>query len=110
MTCPPPDAGAAYELRIGGHLDQHWSAWFGGFTITHNPDGTSTLRGTVADQSQLHGLLAKVRDLALSLISVTPLEVAARPLQDDGEENDAGARPPSQEPHRCSTSRPRKPI
>lgn len=61
-----------YELRIDGHLDEHWAAWFGGMTLAHEPDGTTTLRGAVADQAELHGLLAKVRDLGAPLISVTP--------------------------------------
>ena len=80
MTARGPDAAAAYELRIGGHLDAHWSTWFDGFTLIHEDDGTSTLRGVVRDQSELHGLLGKVRDLGIPLISVTPLEA---PTQDD---------------------------
>ena len=76
MTSPPPDVASSYELRVRGHLDQHWSTWFDGFTITHEDDGTTTLRGVVTDQSELHGLLAKVRDLGVSLISVTPVETA----------------------------------
>lgn len=80
MTPRGPTAAASYELRIGGHLDQHWSTWFDGFTLTHEDDGTSTLRGVVRDQSELHGLLGKVRDLGIPLISVTPLEA---PTQDD---------------------------
>ena len=77
MTARGPDAATSYELRIGGHLDQHWSNWFDGFTLAHEDDGTSTLRGVVRDQSELHGLLAKVRDLGTALISVTALGVAA---------------------------------
>lgn len=60
-----------YELRVAGLLDRHWSSWFGGLEITHEEDGTTTLRGVVADQTELHGLLAKVRDLGAPLISVT---------------------------------------
>jgi len=71
MTPRPSDVAAAYTLRIGGHLDQRWSTWFDGFTITREDDGTTTLRGVVADQSELHGLLAKVRDLGTTLISIT---------------------------------------
>lgn len=71
----PFDVSASYELRIQGHLDKYWSTWFDGFTITLQDDGTTTLRGVVRDQSELHGLLAKVRDLGTALISVTPLEV-----------------------------------
>ncbi len=79
MTSPSPDVAASYELRLGGHLDQHWSTWFDGFTLTHEDDGTTTLRGIVTDQSELHGLLAKVRDLGVNLISVAPVE---RPRHD----------------------------
>ncbi len=74
MTARGPDAAASYELRIGGRLDAHWSTWFDGFTLTHEDDGTSTLRGVVRDQSELHGLLNRVRDLGTTLISVTQLE------------------------------------
>jgi len=61
-----------YELRVAGHLDEHWSAWFAGMTLIHEKDGTTSLRGPVADQAKLHGVLAKVRDLGATLISVTP--------------------------------------
>jgi hypothetical protein len=73
MTSRGPDAAASYELRIGDHLDEYWGTWFDGFTLTHEDDGTSTLRGVVRDQSELHGLLARVRDLGATLISVTRL-------------------------------------
>jgi hypothetical protein len=75
MTSPPPEVATAYELQVQGHLDQYWSTWFDGFTLTHQDDGTTTLRGLVRDQSELHGLLAKVRDLGMALISVTSLGV-----------------------------------
>jgi hypothetical protein len=74
MTSPSPDLSASYELRIHGHLDQHWSTWFDGLTLTHEEDGTTTLRGVVSDQSELHGLLAKVRDLGVPLLSLTMVE------------------------------------
>lgn len=64
-------APARYEIRIEGHLDDRWSAWFGGPAIVREPDGTTTLRGAVADQAELHGLLARVRDLGAALISVS---------------------------------------
>ncbi|HEY0002834.1 MAG TPA: hypothetical protein VGB74_20440 [Actinoplanes sp.] len=60
----------SYELRIDGHLEEHWSAWFGGLTLTRHGDGTTTMRGAVADQAELHGLLAKIRDLGAPLLSV----------------------------------------
>ena len=56
-------ATATYELRVAGHLDDHWSARLGDLTLTRNRDGTTTLTGPIADQAQLHGVLAAVRDL-----------------------------------------------
>jgi hypothetical protein len=67
-----------YELRLLGHLDAHWAAWLGDMTLAHNTDGTSTLSGPVADQAALHGLLAKVRDLGIPLIAVTPMPVSTK--------------------------------
>jgi hypothetical protein len=65
---------ARYELRIGGHLDDHWSAWFGGATLIRESDGTTTLRGPVLDQAALHGLLGRIRDLGVRLISVQAVD------------------------------------
>ena len=59
-----------YEIRVKGHLDTRWAAWFDGLTIAHGSDGTTIIHGPVADQAALHGLLQKVRDLGLPLISV----------------------------------------
>jgi hypothetical protein len=59
-----------YEIRIEGHLDARWTAWFDGLTLTHETDGTTVLHGPVVDQAALHGLLQKVRDLGLPLVSV----------------------------------------
>jgi len=64
----------SYEIRVGGHLDDHWSTWLDGLTITREADGTTTLRAPVTDQAQLHGLLAKVRDLGTTLISVKTID------------------------------------
>jgi hypothetical protein len=63
-----------YQLRVRGHLDDHWSSWFGNLDIDHHEDGTSTLTGPVADQAQLHGILASLRDTGITLISVHSLE------------------------------------
>ncbi len=60
-----------YEIRIKGHLDNRWAAWFGGLTLTLEDNGDTLLTGQVVDQAALHGLLRKVRDLGLPLISVT---------------------------------------
>jgi hypothetical protein len=63
-----------YEIRIQGHLDNRWATWFDGLTLTTGSDGTTTMSGLVVDQSALHGLLHKVRDVGLPLISVTRVE------------------------------------
>lgn len=65
-------APTGYELRVLGHLDQHWSTWFGDLALCHEDDGTTTLRGRVMDQAELHGHLTKIRDLGAVLVSVTP--------------------------------------
>ena len=59
-----------YEIRVEGHLEARWAAWFDGLTLTHGSDGTTIIHGPVADQAALHGLLQKIRDLGLPLISV----------------------------------------
>ncbi|HEY5857320.1 MAG TPA: hypothetical protein VIW24_25635 [Aldersonia sp.] len=74
---PPSRRGRAparYELRVDGHIDDHWTAWFDNLTLAHESDGTTTLRGLVPDQAALHGLLAKVRDLGVTLISVAVID------------------------------------
>jgi hypothetical protein len=62
-----------YEIRIAGHLDSRWAAWFDGLSLTNQSDGTTILRGAVVDQAALHGLLQKVRDVGLPLLSVTQI-------------------------------------
>ena len=59
-----------YQLRVLGRLDAHWSAWLDNLTLATQDDGTTTLTGMVQDQSQLHGLLDKIRDLGVILIRV----------------------------------------
>jgi hypothetical protein len=61
----------ACEIRIQGHLEPRWASWFDGLTLTQDPDGTTVIRGEVADQAALHGLIQKVRDTGLPLVSVT---------------------------------------
>ncbi len=63
-----------YEIRLKGHLDARWADWFDGLSLVHETDGTTVIQGPVIDQSALHGLLRKVRDLDLPLISVTRIE------------------------------------
>ena len=71
-----------YEIRIKGHLDNRWADWFEGLAITLEDNGDTLLTGPVVDQAALHGLLRKVRDLAMPLLSVTRV----RPGQADASE------------------------
>jgi len=61
---------SVYEIRIKGHLDGRWSEWFDGLTITNLENGEAMLSGEIVDQSALHGLLNKVRDLGLPLLAL----------------------------------------
>jgi RimJ/RimL family protein N-acetyltransferase len=76
----------AYEFRVGGHLDCHWTTLLAGLALTHDTDGTSTLTGPVADQAQLHGVLAGLRDVGAPLLAVRALPdsvgVVVAPLAD----------------------------
>ena len=63
-----------YEIRLKGHLDTRWAAWFDGMTFAHDGDGTTRIHGPVVDQAALYGLLGKVRDVGLPLLSVTQVE------------------------------------
>lgn len=62
-----------YAFHVRGHLDDRWGQWLGNVAVTRNDDGTSTLVGPIADQAELHGILAKLRDLGITLIAVTPM-------------------------------------
>jgi hypothetical protein len=79
-----------YEIRLKGHLDTRWAGWFDDLALTRESDGNTVIRGFVADQSALHGLLQKVRDLGLPLLSVIGID----------------ADPPAADPPPCPCTRP----
>ena len=64
------DQSMVYQIRVKGHLDQQWGGWFESLTITLEEDGNTLLSGPVIDQSALHGVLKKIRDLGMPLVSV----------------------------------------
>jgi hypothetical protein len=74
ISTGPQHNPGRYEIRLKGHLDSRWAAWFDGLSLTNESDGTTVIQGQVADQAALHGLLQKVRDVGLPLISVTQVQ------------------------------------
>jgi len=81
MTRPAPDPGgpgetgtATYRIRVAGHLDDHWAATLGGLTLARLDDGTTSLTGPDIDQAQLHGILARIRDLGAPLLTLDSLD------------------------------------
>lgn len=70
---PHPPQRTTYQIRIKGHLDSQWTDWFDSLVITQEEDGNTLLTGVVADQAALYGLLKKLRDLGLTLLSVNPI-------------------------------------
>jgi hypothetical protein len=70
-----------YEIRVRGHLGSRWTAWFDGLIVTNGDDGTTVISGPAVDQAALHGLLQKLRDLGIPLVSLTqiPLDAPTAP-------------------------------
>jgi hypothetical protein len=85
-----PDEAGRYEIRLQGRLDPRWSTWFDGLELTPGTDGTTVIHGPVADQAALHGLLARLRDIGLPLISVARL--AQEPVQKTPTHSDESTR------------------
>jgi hypothetical protein len=69
---------SGYEIRIDGHLDDRWSAWFDGLSLVHENDGTTVIHCPAIDQATLHGLLRRVRDVGLPIVSVTRINLPPR--------------------------------
>jgi hypothetical protein len=74
ISTGPHHSPGQYEIRLRGHLDSRWAAWFDGLSLSNENDGTTIIGGPVVDQAALHGLLQKVRDLGLPLVSVTQVQ------------------------------------
>lgn len=67
----------AYQIKVKGHLEDHWSDWLGGLAISHEADGHTLLTGVVPDQAALHGILAQIRDLGLTLVAINSQKTVA---------------------------------
>jgi hypothetical protein len=78
-----------YEIRIKGHLDLSWSEWFDGMTIVHQDDGETLVSGMLVDQAALHGILRKVSDLGVPLVSVNAVVDSKRNGQENADETTA---------------------
>jgi hypothetical protein len=74
-----PNSPQSYEIRISGHLDSRWAASFDGMTLTADEDGTTVVRGVLADQAALHGVLQRLRDAGLPIISIIQLDAPGDP-------------------------------
>lgn len=75
----PGVTGEHYEIRVRGRLGPRWTAWFDDLAVVAEDDGTTVIRGALADQAALHGLLQRLRDLGVPLVSVAPVPPAAPP-------------------------------
>lgn len=78
------DTGEMYEIKLQGHLDIKWSEWLYGMTITHERNGVTTLSGPLPDQTVLHSVLGRIRDMNLKLISVNQIVSDEQTTKDEG--------------------------
>ena len=99
-TRPTSESSAAglpcipqYEIRVAGHLGSRWAAWFDGLDLAAEDDGTTVIRGPVVDQASLHGLLHKLRDIGIPLVSLTQL-----PPDASADRPDQGTHPSTHNP------------
>jgi hypothetical protein len=94
---PKSDPGQPmlYQIRITGHLGPQWTNWFEGLTITLEEDGDTLLTGPVIDQAELHGLIKKVRDLGMPLVSVSPVELGTPTTLETGQADASDVRAPN---------------
>jgi hypothetical protein len=79
QTGPTTTDTAMYEIRVAGHLDDHWAATLGDLTLVRLDDGTTSLTGPLVDQAQLHGVLTRIRDLGVPLLMLHTLDGPVRP-------------------------------
>jgi hypothetical protein len=87
-TSPPSDASpeftrpaGTYQVRVAGHLDDHWADWLGGHTLTRNDDASTTLTIAAADQAQLHGVLGRIRDIGVNLLALYRIDDQPAPAE-----------------------------
>ncbi len=99
---PPPSQPMVYQIKLKGQLGDQWTDWFEGMTITLEGNGDTLLTGPVVDQAALHGLLKKVRDLGMPLLSVGPVETGPSSTQGTGRAEAAEVKPSS--PNQCNSS------
>ena len=83
-TNPGLAGSSGYQIRIKGRISDRWSDWFEGMTLVHDTDGTTVICCPSIDQAALHGLLTKVRDLGLQLISVTSIGAFCAAASEEG--------------------------
>ena len=81
------NAQSYYEIRFKGHLDDQWAGWFEGMTISLEADGNTRITGQVVDQAALHGVLKKIRDLGLPLVSVNQIQFSEAQTNQSGKED-----------------------
>jgi len=92
MIDPPTSNAKVYEIRLKGQLDSRWTDWFEGLTITLEDNGDTLLTGPVVDQAALHGLLKRVRDVGLTLLSVNPVEPGPPTTPGTGQANQSNVK------------------